>query len=305
MISRGGHETDARKNVTLPKSRQSAADDQNGDSTVQRTPRSLALRVETWESIFEVKRQEWRDEGLYQPYEAFASGEPCRACRRPLLDELPADNHDGTSAGTNLDNDEFRAEHENCRLGFWSMVGCRVDHCHQCCPPPPLSPSEVKTLRTLLGRPSPHRASWHLSLPCGHVMSVVTGNRTNAPTTARCSVCDSTRGVVEAAPGGSAVTDVANAVGVTGAYRLLTDEQWRLISSIVQPDAQPRRGRPSADARTVVNAIFYRDAKSIPWRELPSTLGSWKTTARRHRQWMADGRWAEVLRLLSQSEGDG
>lgn len=174
----------------MPKSRQSAAGKQEGSSSVQRTPRSLALLIESWESIFEVKRQEWTDEGLYQPYEAFASGEPCRSCRRRLLDDLPAGNCEGTGAETHLDNTEFRAAHENCRLGFWSMVGCNVDHCHQCCPPPPLSPSQFKTLRTLLGRPSPHRASWHLSLTCGHVMSVVTGNRTNAPTTARCSgVC--------------------------------------------------------------------------------------------------------------------
>lgn len=118
-------------------------------------------------------------------------------------------------------------------------------------------------------------------------------------------MCDATRGVVEAAPGGSTGTDVADAVGVTRVYQLLADEQWRLISSIVQPDEGPRRGRPSADARTVVNAILYRDATSVPWRELPSTFGSWNTVARRHRQWMADGRWDEVLRLLSQGEGDG
>ncbi len=297
--------TNARENVTVPKSRQAAMDDQNGGSAVQRTPRALALLAETWESIFEVKRQEWTDEGLYQPYEAFASGEPCRACRRPLLDELTADNGEVTSTGPNVDNAAFRGKHEGCRLGFWSIVGCGVDHCHQCCPPPPLSPSQVRTLRTLLRRTTVHRASWHLSLTCGHVMSVVTRNRTTAPTTARCPVCDSTRGVVEAAPGGSTGTDVADEVGITGVYRLFTDEQWRAISSIVHPDSHPRRGRPSADARSVVNAILYRDATSIPWRELPSTFGSWRTVARRHRQWMADGSWDEVLRLLSQSEGDG
>lgn len=289
----------------MPKSRQPAMDYQHGDSPIQRTPRSLALLVESWGSILEVKRQEWTNERLYQPYEAFASGEPCRACRRPLLDELPADNGEATSTGPDVDNVAFRGKHQGCRLGFWSIVGRSVEHCHQCCPPPPLSPSHVETLRTLLGRSSAHRASWHLSLTCGHVLSVVTGSRTNAPTTARCSVCDATRGVVEAAPGGSTSTDVADTVGVTEVYQLLADEQWRLISSIVQPDEPPRRGRPSADARTVVNAILYRDATSVPWRELPSTFGSWKTVARRHRQWRADGRWAEVLRLLSQGEGDG
>ncbi|MGM7678365.1 transposase [Microbacterium sp. A94] len=110
---------------------------------------------------------------------------------------------------------------------------------------------------------------------------------------------------MEAAPGGSTGTDVADEVGVTEVYRLLTDEQWRAISSIVHPDDHPRRGRPSADARTVVNAILYRDATSIPWRELPSTFGSWRTVVRRYGQWLADGSWDEVGRLLSQSDGGG
>ena len=134
-------------------------------------------------------------------------------------------------------------------------------------------------------------------------LSVGTGNRTNAPTATRCSVCDATHGVVEATPGGLTGTDVADTVGVTGVYQLLTDEQWSLRSGIMQPDEQPRR--PSADARTGVDAILYRDAMNIPWRELPSTFGSWRTVARRYRRWMADGSWDEVLRLLSQSERDG
>lgn len=129
----------------MPKSRQPAMDDQHGDSPIQRTPRSLALLADTWESILEVKRQEWTNERLYQPYEAFASGEPYRACRRPLLDELPAGNGEAASAGPDVDNAAFRGKHEGCRLGFWSIVGCSVDHCHQCCPPPPLSPSHVET----------------------------------------------------------------------------------------------------------------------------------------------------------------
>ena len=207
----------------MPKSRQPALNDQHGDSPIQRTPRSLALLVETWEYILEVKLQEWTNERLYQPYEAFASGEPCRACRRPLIDELPADNGAGTSAGPDVHNAVIRGEREGCRLGCWSIVGRRVDHCHQCCPPPPSSPSQVETLRTLFGRSSPHRASWHLSLTCGHVLSVVTGSRTNAPKTARRPVCDATRGVVEAAHGGMKGADVAGAVGVTGVYQLLAD----------------------------------------------------------------------------------
>ncbi|SMX89944.1 transposase [Brevibacterium linens] len=276
-----------------------------GNSTVQRTPRSLALLLETWESIFEVKRQEWTDEGIYQPYGAFASGEPCRACGRRLLDDLPEDNCERKNTGTNVDNAAFRGKHEGCSLGFWSMVGCSLDHCHQCCPPPPLSPFQVHTLQTLLRRPTAHRAAWQLNLTCGHVMSVITGDRVNAPKAARCPVCDTTRGVVEATPGGSTGTDVADAVSVTEVYRLLTDEQWRAISSIVHPDDHPRRGRPSADARTVVNAILYRDATSTPWRELPSTFGARRTATRRYRQWMADGNWDQVLWLLSPSEDDG
>lgn len=89
---------------------------------------------------------------------------------------------------------------------------------------------------------------------------------------------------MEATPGGSTGTDVADAVSVTEVYRL-----WRAIRSIVHPDDHPRRGRPSADARTVVNANLYRDATRSPWREPPSTFGARRTATRRYRQWMADG----------------
>jgi transposase len=138
-------------------------------------------------------------------------------------------------------------------------------------------------------------------------MSVTTGNSSSPPTTTRCSACSTTRGVVDAARGILKATSDASAdtlttgIAAKPTYQLLTNEQWSLINRIVQPDDAPRRGRPSADARTVVNAILYRDATGIAWREPPPTLGSWKTAARRYRQLTANGSWDEVLRLLAQS----
>jgi putative transposase len=84
-------------------------------------------------------------------------------------------------------------------------------------------------------------------------------------------------------------------------FQLLTDEQWQLVARIVQPENPAHRGRPSADARTIVNAIRYRAHYGIPWRELPPSFGSWQTAARRHRQLTTDGRWEQITRVLGET----
>lgn len=274
---------------------------------VWQTPRTQALLAETWERECQAKRREWTDRGLYQPYEAFASGEPCRACGRPLLDDSPLDDQDAPWAASNVDNADFRSRHENC-VGFWNVEACSVEHCHQCCPPPPLSPTQVDVLGELLQMPATYQFTWILELTCGHTESAITGDGDFGPATARCAACSATRGVVTAAhsvseaAGNSDATILDTDALADSRYRPLTNEQWSLIKRIVQPDDVPRRGRPRADARMVVNAILYREHTGIAWRELPPTFGAWQTTARRHRQLTTNGRWEKVRRALAKSD---
>lgn len=272
---------------------------------VQQRSHELALLVETWEFVSEAKRRMWIDLGLYQPYEAFASGEPCRECDRPLLDKPSMNDQANTGAAINADNADFRSKHEDCRLGFWNIEKCSVEHCHRCCPPLPLSPDQRDFLRDLLSDPPTPRVTWHLKMTCGHIERLIAEG--NPPSTARCSECSVTRGVEAAARDVSEAASDANASDldedalVNPPCQLLTDEKWKLVKRIVEPDNARRRGRPRVDARTVVNAILHREHTGITWRELPVSLGSWQTAARRHRQLTADGKGEEIRRALAKS----
>ncbi|MGC5617156.1 transposase [Georgenia sp. Z1491] len=100
----------------------------------------------------------------------------------------------------------------------------------------------------------------------------------------------------DASPGAAENTETASPH-----FQPLTDEQWQRVARIVQPENPAHRGRPSADARTIVNAIRYRAHYGIPWRELPPSFGSWQTVARRYRQLVTDGRWEQIMRMLGET----
>lgn len=61
------------------------------------------------------------------------------------------------------------------------------------------------------------------------------------------------------------------------------------------PSRVPRRGRPRCDHRKVVDGILWRTRTGSPWRDLPTSYGSWKTVYNRHRRRSADGTWELVL----------
>jgi len=55
----------------------------------------------------------------------------------------------------------------------------------------------------------------------------------------------------------------------------LADDHWELLKELFPPKAAT--GRPPADVRTVLNAIFWILRTGAPWRDLPDRYGPWKT----------------------------
>lgn len=86
----------------------------------------------------------------------------------------------------------------------------------------------------------------------------------------------------------------------------LTDAEWDLIRPLLPAD--PPRGGRWNDHRTVISGILFRERTGIPWRDLPTRFGNWKTVYLRKRRWALDGTWqriAERLRLDADlDEGD-
>jgi transposase len=74
----------------------------------------------------------------------------------------------------------------------------------------------------------------------------------------------------------------------------LTVVEWARLEPLL-PDRTPRRGGRWADHRQIVNGVFWRTRCGLPWRDLPTQYGCWKTVYNRHRRWSGDGTWERIL----------
>jgi transposase len=63
------------------------------------------------------------------------------------------------------------------------------------------------------------------------------------------------------------------------------------------------RGGRWKNHRQVINGILFRLRAGIPWRDLPTRFGKWKTVYDRHSRWSADGTWDKILRSV-QADAD-
>ena len=62
--------------------------------------------------------------------------------------------------------------------------------------------------------------------------------------------------------------------------------------------AHPRRGRPGNDDRRFFEAVVWWRRTGVPWRDLPSEFGPWKTVFNRFDRWSKCGRWDALLAAL-------
>lgn len=75
----------------------------------------------------------------------------------------------------------------------------------------------------------------------------------------------------------------------------LSDEQWTLVQPLLP---QPRRGRPRADDRTMLNGIFWKLCSGAPWRDLPARYGPWQTVYERFRRYRDSHVFDRILHTL-------
>jgi hypothetical protein len=154
----------------------------------------------------EAMRVEWQDKGMYLSREQAAASELCRACELPVIDNLgdwpplmqltEQQRRDREAADS-----VFAQRHRNCHAHSWSMEGSRATHCGLCCPPLPLSSSQVETISRILNgvtRREEELDVCALTLTCGHCVEreVHYTNRYWSGSTAHCPECAVTRGVV-------------------------------------------------------------------------------------------------------------
>ena len=79
----------------------------------------------------------------------------------------------------------------------------------------------------------------------------------------------------------------------------LTDCEWDKIKDLLPPEHTGKRGRPSKNNRTMLNAMIWIARSGAPWRDLPERYGPWETVYSRFRKWINDGILDYIFHILS------
>ncbi|ATR22718.1 Hypothetical protein RMHFA_02999a [Roseomonas mucosa] len=82
-------------------------------------------------------------------------------------------------------------------------------------------------------------------------------------------------------------------------FRPLTDDEWLALLPHILPRSPA--GRPIADLRLRMDAIFHLALTPDPWRALPPHYGNPATIARYFRRLTHNGLWTRLLTLLAET----
>ena len=81
----------------------------------------------------------------------------------------------------------------------------------------------------------------------------------------------------------------------------LTDVQWELLKSLVEPKTPAkRRGRPWKETRAVLEGVLWILRTGAQWAEMPNKFPPYQTCHRRFQRWVGAGVLDELLRQLAE-----
>ncbi|WP_342781919.1 recombinase family protein [Streptomyces griseorubiginosus] len=83
-----------------------------------------------------------------------------------------------------------------------------------------------------------------------------------------------------------------------------TDTQWARIDEFLRSRYRPHHFRSPLDLRAALTGMLHRLRTGVLWRDLPERFGDPRKVRFRQRTWLADGVWAEIMKLLGEG-GEG
>jgi len=82
----------------------------------------------------------------------------------------------------------------------------------------------------------------------------------------------------------------------------LRDAQWAKIESVLE--SHRGAGRRGSNDRSFVEAVLWWRRTGVPWRDLPSEFGPWKTVFNRFDRWSKRGKWKQLFEALRTDPDD-
>ena len=82
----------------------------------------------------------------------------------------------------------------------------------------------------------------------------------------------------------------------------LSEQQWSKNDAFLR--SERAAGRPAYDDRRFVEAVLWWRRTGVPWRDLPSDFGPWKTVFSRFDRWAKAGKWERLFLALQTDRDD-
>ena len=80
----------------------------------------------------------------------------------------------------------------------------------------------------------------------------------------------------------------------------MEDAEWAFFEPFIVA-IRGRGGRPAADHRLVLDAVFWIARTGSAWRDLPEEFGKWSSVYRQFRRWTLASLWEMILKALNES----
>ena len=77
----------------------------------------------------------------------------------------------------------------------------------------------------------------------------------------------------------------------------ISDDNWSRIKDLL-PGREGEPGRHGEDNRLFLDAVLWIGKTGVPWRDLPTRFGKWKTVWTRFDRWSKKGVWQRVFEAL-------
>ena len=84
--------------------------------------------------------------------------------------------------------------------------------------------------------------------------------------------------------------------GATMIRTVLDDRKWQKIEAFLAADNH--LGRPPKNDRLFVEAVLWWRRTGVPWRDLPSEFGPWKSVFNRFDRWAKTGKWNRLFEAM-------
>ena len=79
----------------------------------------------------------------------------------------------------------------------------------------------------------------------------------------------------------------------------VTEEQWKVLETVIVAAVGNWGGSNADDNRIFINGVFWVLRTGAPWRDMPPQYGKWGSVHKRFKRWCDNNIWEKILETVT------